>query len=75
MQQWNEAFRKMALIKTKLRNRMQQPLLEAILHVRAYMSRHHICCSAFKPSKDMLSLFTSNMYQIAENVADDEVDF
>ena len=55
------SFSQMALIKTKLRNRMQQPLLEAILHVRAYMSRHHICCSAFKPSKDMLSLFTSNM--------------
>ena len=55
-------FSQMALIKTKLRNRMKQPLLESIMHIRAYMSRNEICCHKFKPSPDMYRRFDGRIY-------------
>ena len=53
----------MSIVKTKVGNRMQQDSLEKTLHVRAYMSRHKICCNKFVPDKTMLSLFTAEMYR------------
>ena len=53
----------MIIVKTKLRNTMQQDSLEKILHVRAYMSRHKICCNKFVSDKTMLSLFPAEMYR------------
>ncbi|MGH0120289.1 UNVERIFIED_CONTAM: hypothetical protein FKN15_060697 [Acipenser sinensis] len=68
------AFSQMALIKTKLRNRMQEKLLENILRVRAYMQRNKYCCNQFQPSKAMLSLFTGDIYEAnnAEDGADSD---
>ena len=55
-------FSQMALIKTKLRNRMKQPLLESIMHIRAYMSRNGFCCNKFKPTRDMFRRFDARIY-------------
>ena len=41
---------------------MQQDSLKKILHVRANMSRHKICCNKFVPDKTMLRLFMAEMY-------------
>ena len=69
------AFSQMNLIKTRLRNRMQQKMLEAILRIRGYMSRNRICCDTFTPSRDMLTRHTSKMYDdfsIVEETLPDE---
>ncbi|XP_067295921.1 protein FAM200A-like [Pseudorasbora parva] len=55
-------FSEMNLIKTKLRSRMKDTLLENILRIRAFMQRHGICCHQFEPTKEMLALFNTNMY-------------
>jgi Domain of unknown function (DUF4371)/hAT family C-terminal dimerisation region len=56
-------FSQMNLIKSKLRNKMQQSLLENLLHIRAYMARNNICCNNFQPTTSMMSRFTSDMYE------------
>ena len=55
-------FSQMNLIKCKLRNRMKQPMLEAILHIRGFMTRSHMCCNQFRVTKGMLSRFNKNVY-------------
>ncbi|XP_043361475.1 uncharacterized protein LOC119840927 isoform X4 [Dermochelys coriacea] len=57
----------MNLIKTKLKNRLQDSLLENILKIRAYMHRNKICCNQFQPSKEMISLFNNEFYAIANS--------
>lgn len=41
-------FSQMNIVKTKLRNRMQAQMLNAILNVRASLQRDNICCHDFK---------------------------
>ncbi|TNN38693.1 hypothetical protein EYF80_051146 [Liparis tanakae] len=55
-------FSEMNLIKTKLRNRMKDSLLENILRILAFMQRHGICCHQFEPTREMLALFSTDMY-------------
>ncbi|XP_053133533.1 uncharacterized protein LOC128337028 isoform X2 [Hemicordylus capensis] len=57
----------MNMIKHKLKNRLQDSLLENILRIRAYMHRNKICCNQFQPSKEMISLFNSEFYAVANN--------
>ncbi|XP_062972283.1 uncharacterized protein LOC134392146 [Elgaria multicarinata webbii] len=57
----------MNLIKHKLKNRLQDSLLENILRIRAYMHRNKICCNQFQPSKEMISLFSSEFYAVANS--------
>ncbi|XP_053217607.1 uncharacterized protein LOC128399830 [Podarcis raffonei] len=57
----------MNLIKHKLKNRPQDSLLENILRIRAYMHRNKICCNQFQPSKEMISLFSSEFYAVANS--------
>lgn len=49
-------FSVMGTIKTKLRNRMQLPMLIAILRIRTHMNVRGICCNSFQPSDHMISL-------------------
>lgn len=49
-------FSVMGTIKTKLRNRMQLPMLIAILRIRTHMNVRSICCNNFQPSNHMISL-------------------
>ena len=61
-------FSQMNLIKSKLRNKMKQDMLESILHIRAFMTRRGICCSKFKVTGAMLARFTRSIY---DNIAQD----
>lgn len=49
-------FSVMGTIKTKLRNRMQLPMLIAILRIRTHMNVRGICCNNFQPSNHMITL-------------------
>ncbi len=55
-------FSEMNFIKSKLRNRMNDGLLMNILRIRAFMQRHEICCHEFEPTREMLALFNTDMY-------------
>ncbi|CAG4971878.1 unnamed protein product [Parnassius apollo] len=49
-------FSVMGTIKTKLRNRMQLPMLIAILRIRTHMNVRGLCCNNFQPNNHMVSL-------------------
>ena len=55
-------FSQMNIIKSKTRNKMKQPMLEAILHVRGYMARNKRCCNEFQPSQSMFGRFNAAIY-------------
>ncbi|KAK3908822.1 Zinc finger protein 862 [Frankliniella fusca] len=55
------AFSVMNLTKTKIRNRMQTKMLEALLRLRLWSHGRH-CCAAFEPSAAMYALFNREMY-------------
>ncbi len=59
--------------KTKSRNRMSSPMLEAIVRIRTHMYFHEKCCKDFVATKRMLELFNSkNLYsQNAKENLDD----
>lgn len=59
-------FSVMAVIKTKLRNRMLIPMLVALMRVRIHMRVFNICCKDYTPSEKMLKRFTSQMYKNQE---------
>lgn len=65
------AFSMMNCVKSKLRNRMLLPILNAILIFRLWMSVSGHCCSSFVPSAKMTS-FNSSIYSKngAENASD-----
>lgn len=46
--------------KTRLRNRMQYELLDALLRVINYMNVNKMCCTSFTPSEEMLKKFNSH---------------
>lgn len=55
-------FSVMAVVETKLRNRMLLPMLMAIIRIRSHMSTLQLCCKSYNPTKYMVQLFNSNMY-------------
>ncbi|KAK3926240.1 Phosphoenolpyruvate carboxykinase, cytosolic [GTP] [Frankliniella fusca] len=55
------AFSVMNLTKTKIRNRMQTKMLEALLRFRLWSHGRH-CCAAFEPSPAMDTLFNKDIY-------------
>ncbi|CAG5102792.1 Protein of unknown function [Cotesia congregata] len=68
-------FSVMAVIKTKLRNRMLIPILVALMRVRIHMRVFNICCKDYTPSEKMIKRFTSQMYKNQEqdcNLVDDD---
>ena len=66
-------FSQMNLLKTKLRNRMKQEMLEAIMHIRSHLNRHELCCNKFKPNQAMLRRCTVNYYDDSSALPD--IDF
>lgn len=52
------------ITKTKLRNKMNFTMLDAILRIRTHFHARKICCQKFVPSKIMYEKFTSKMYDI-----------
>ena len=62
-------FSIMAIVKIKLKNRMSFEMLVAIIRIRIHLKVYNECCSSFKPSKQMLEQFNSNMYTSINNFA------
>ena len=60
---WNAAvervFSQMNGIKTKLRNRMKQDILEALMRICRCMARNNICCNTFVQTARMLQRLTT----------------
>ena len=67
-------FSQKSLVKNKIRNRMQQETLENILHVRAFMQRNSVCCHELKPTPEMLSLFSQDIYKANSDGDNDFID-
>lgn len=55
-------FSIMNTTKTKLRNRMSQEMLIALLRIKIHNSVKQVCCTSFSPSQKMLELFDSKIY-------------
>jgi hypothetical protein len=66
-------FSVMNAIKVKSRNRLSLKTLDAILRLRLYCYSRNICCKNFAITKDMLNLFTSQMY-LSHITNNDETD-
>ncbi|CAG9793236.1 unnamed protein product [Diatraea saccharalis] len=59
-------FSVMGTIKTKLRNRMQLPILIAILRIRTHMNVRGMCCNNFEPSNYMVSLHAGRKMYVSD---------
>ena len=61
-------------IKTKLRNRIQIRMLDALLRIRcSLIMTGGGCCRAFRGTQEMIDLFNNDMYDNNEDL-DDDVD-
>ena len=49
-------------VKSKLRNRMNIKMLNAICRIRCHLQFRGLCCRDFVPSQAMLKLFNSDRY-------------
>ena len=74
-----ERTSQMNLIRSKLRSRMHQELLESILYVRGFMSINGLCCNSFQPTADMFAKFTTDIYRSVacseQELEPQEIDF
>jgi hypothetical protein len=57
----------MNIIKSKLRNKMLLELLNAIVTIKFHFYVNNICCKDFQPTQDMISRFTSKMYETEQD--------
>ena len=62
-------FSQMALVKTKLRNKMNTDTLSSILRIRQAVHLNG-CCTNFEPTPDMLALFTMAIYDTKKSFDD-----
>lgn len=53
-------FSVMNTTKTKIRNKIQYELLEALLRINTHFKTTSICCDKYNPSPEMLKLFNSH---------------
>lgn len=56
-------FSIMNAVKSKLRNRMSLPMLDAISRIRMYFYSRKICCTSFVPSQGMYNRFNKGIYE------------
>jgi len=76
-------FSIMNTTKPKVKNKMGQEMLVALLRIKIHDSVKQICCNSFSPTKKMLELFDSKIYDSDEptvtvanmNQADEELLF
>lgn len=59
-------FSVMTIVKNKLRNRMLLPMLVAIIRIRVHLKVYGHCCPDYEPTRHMLDLFHSKMYEKIE---------
>lgn len=55
-------FSIMNVTKTKIRNRMGQQMLMALIRIKIHNQVKKICCTSFTPTYNMLKEFNKNMY-------------
>lgn len=70
-------FSQMNLVKCKIRNRMQNKMLNAIISIRAHMLREKKCCHELDvPISVLNQIGNTSLYQSnnAENIADSDID-
>ena len=64
----NICFSQITNVKSKLRNRMQNDMLNVIIRIRSTLKFKGICCKDFKASVKLLELFNSdNLYKQEED--------
>lgn len=68
-------FSQMNLIKTKMRNRMQIKILNAILQIRAAMENDSKCCYNFEIPKSIIKEISSNTKYSNAQPVEHEADF
>lgn len=73
-------FSIMAVVKSKLRNRLSTPMLVALMRIRIHMNVLGICCNNYCPTPHTLQLFNSNnMYAVdlssKQTTSDDDCGF
>jgi len=56
-------FSTMNIIKSKIRNKINLPLLDSILRIKCYFFTKNICCKDLIPTKDMCKRLNINMYE------------
>lgn len=60
-------FSIMNTVKTKIRNKIQYELLEALLRINTHFKNNSVCCESFSPPPEMIKLFNSKtMYKTGE---------
>lgn len=71
-------FSIMNIIKSKIRNKINLPLLDSVLRIKFYFLAKNICCKDFIPTKDMCNRFNVNIYDhkhaYNENVCDKQTE-
>ncbi|XP_016656220.2 uncharacterized protein LOC107882417 [Acyrthosiphon pisum] len=55
-------FSVMNITKTKIRNRMGQQMLVALIRIKIHNQVKKICCTSFTPTAEMLKAFNTKMY-------------
>ncbi|XP_025996408.2 uncharacterized protein LOC113005286 [Solenopsis invicta] len=69
-------FSAMNITKTKLRNKMQLPMLTAILAIRSGLKRVNKCCKTFDLPNDVVKKIKTNECYVPNNPTDDDnIDF
>ena len=61
-------FSIVSCVKTKQRNLLKTGMLEAILRIRTYLYGRGLCCRNMEVTKEMLDLFTTQMYRSNSDV-------
>lgn len=59
-------FSTMNIVKSKIRNKINLPLLDSILRIKCYFFIKNICCKDLIATKDMCNRFNVNMYDHKE---------
>ena len=57
-----KVFSRVSFVKSKQRNSMSTKMLDSIVRVKSFLSNREMCCKDFKVTLQMLSKFTSEMY-------------
>lgn len=60
-------FSIMNTTKTKLRNRMSQEMLVALIRIKTHMNIKKQCCTTFTTTKQMINTFNSSMYSTSSS--------
>lgn len=56
--------------KTRLRNKVQYELLDALIRTINYMNLNKICSNTFEPTENMLKKFNANVMYDIQNSTD-----